>query len=164
MTLTEWANKWGVPPQCLTELITTLDYVPNTSTGEGMSEASVQQRVNLESSRLGARLFRNNVGACVDDNGNHVRYGLANVSVAQNKRLKSSDLIGITPLLIQQHHVGTKLGIFTALEVKKSDWKMPLSPNAREKAQLNFINLIRLNGGFADFINDPSKVSQILNR
>ena len=150
--------------ECINELKAILDYVPDNSTEGSMTESSVQQRVMLESSRLGARMFRNNVGACTDDRGNHIRYGLANVSTAQNKRLKSSDLIGITPLTVQQHHVGNTLGIFTALEVKKGSWALPRTPNEREKAQLNFINLVRLNGGYAGFVNNPSKVKDLLGQ
>ena len=164
MLIDEWVNRWRIPPECLNELKNVLDYVPENSTGGVMSESSVQQRVMLESSRLGARMFRNNVGACTDDRGNHIRYGLANVSMAQNKRLKSSDLIGITPLLVQQRHVGTRLGIFTALEVKKGDWKFPHTPSEREKAQLNFINLVRLNGGFGSFINNANQIGEILDQ
>lgn len=148
-----WARKWGIAPEALNDLKQQLGtvYNPTLVAQAGESEAAVQTRVRLEASRKGLRLFRNNVGATVDDRGNHIRYGLANESVQMNRVVKSSDLIGIRSVLIQSFHVGTVMGQFVAREVKAGGWKY--RGNKHEEAQLAFINLINAMGGDAAFCN-----------
>jgi len=63
--------------------------------------------------------------------------------------MKSSDLIGITPVT----HAGKTFGVFTGYEVKRGDWSY--KGNKREVAQFNFIQLVSSMGGIAKFINDP---------
>lgn len=158
MQLLEWANKHGVSTQALQELyqIHNLDPVPAT----GFSEAAVQVQVRLEASRMGWRVFRNNVGVLQDERGVPVRYGLANDSSAMNKSIKSSDLIGIRPLIIHPSMVGKVVGQFVAIEVKQSGWKF--SGNDREAAQLKFLQLIESLGGKGIFASDPSHLGEIL--
>jgi hypothetical protein len=117
------------------------------------SEAAIQQKKQLEESKKGARLWRNNVGAYSDDYGNYIRYGLCNESKAVNQLYKSSDLIGITPVLITPDMVGQTIGVFTAYECKKEGWKFKPN-NKHEQAQLNFINLVVSMGGIGAFINE----------
>jgi hypothetical protein len=113
------------------------------------SEAAVQVRVRLEASKLGIHLWRNNVGVTFGEDGVPVRYGLANDSKALNQQIKSSDLIGIRPVMITQEHVGTVMGQFVAREVKREGWKY--TGSAREVAQQRFIDLIKSLGGDACF-------------
>ena len=80
-----------------------------------MLESAVQSHTRLELARSGALVWRNNVGACEDQSGRIIRYGLCNESSQMNRSLASSDLIGIVPVVIQPHHVGRTLGVFTAL-------------------------------------------------
>ena len=134
------------------------------------SEATVMQEVRLEVSRRNARVFRNNNGVAVDNRGNRVRYGFANESKQINQILKSSDLIGFTPVVITPDMVGKKVAIFTAIEVKKSSWKytgdMPCicKPgksqciHCHEKAQNTFIDMINNQGGYAQFVTDPEEL------
>ena len=145
----EWAIRWGVSQQALDELFSHDESY--SVVHDGMSETSVQQRVRLEGSKRGMRLWRNNVGAHKDKYGNFIRYGLANESKEMNKKIKSSDLIGITPYRVSVRDVGTILGVFTAVEVKQGDWKF--KGDDHELAQQNFINLVRSMGGFATFAN-----------
>ena len=49
-----------------------------------MTETDIQNLIKLEASRLGIRLWRNNVGALFDSNGRCLRYGLANDSASLN--------------------------------------------------------------------------------
>ena len=103
----------------------------------------------MEASTKGLRLWRNNVGAGYDESGNFMRWGLANDSKQVNSVLKSSDLIGIRPIVIQSHMMGLIVGQFVAREIKHGDWKW--TGSEREKAQRNFINLVNSLGGDARF-------------
>lgn len=118
-----------------------------------LSESAIQQRVRLEAARRGWLIWRNNVGACVDQNGRHIRYGLANESAAMNETIKSSDLIGIQPVLITPEMVGTVVGVFTAIECKHGGWKLTAG-DKRGKAQAAFHDLVRSVGGKAWFANN----------
>lgn len=149
--LTEWAVKWGVPYGALEDLrrqFGMVDTDPQPGS-QGGSESAVQNRVRLEASRKGCRLWRNNVGVMVDLRGNFVRYGLCNDSKKMNTTLKSSDLIGIRPVKITQKHVGTSIGQFMAREVKAEGWEY--TGTSRERAQLRFIELVTSFGGDAAF-------------
>lgn len=150
-----WATRWGIPDQAVQELLS-LYGVESDQPSSGKSEAAITQRVRLKASQQGARLWRNNVGVWFDDRNVPVRYGLCNESAAQNQRLKSSDLIGITPVFITQEHIGQTLGVFTAYELKSGDWKY--SGSKREQAQFAFINMISSMGGIAKFINNEASL------
>ena len=114
------------------------------------SEARIQQEILLEASKKGIRLFRNNVGAVTTVDRRHIRFGLANSSASVNKQLKSSDLIGITPVIVTRDMVGQTLGIFTSVECKHSGWG--LRPGDKHaQAQLRWIKLIRSLGGIGGF-------------
>ena len=65
-----------------------------------MTEDDVKKVILLKASKLGWRLWRNNVGVLKDERGVPIRFGLANTSKAVNGELKSGDLIGIRPVLI----------------------------------------------------------------
>ena len=146
--LKNWQKRWGIPDQAMLELNAlygTTAHVPKIGeTGE--SESIVQQKVRFEASQQGIKLWRNNVGAYQDDRGGFVRYGLANESKKMNTILKSSDLIGITPVNIG----GTTLGIFTSYEVKKAGWKW--SGNKHELAQQKWLELVVSMGGIGKFV------------
>lgn len=146
--LTTWAARWGIPRAAINELlaVTGADTTPQD---DPRSETAVQQQVRLSASRAGIRLWRNNNGVAENPNGQPVRYGLANESKKLNATLKSSDLIGITPVIICPEHLGQVVGVFTAVEVKKGDWKF--QGEDRETAQLKFILLVRSMGGIGVF-------------
>lgn len=117
--------------------------------GRGKSEAWASSMVRLEASSKGILLFRNNVGALQDKTGRLVRYGLANDSDKVNDVLKSGDLIGVRPVLIQPHHVGHTLGQFVSREMKEPGWQY--TGDEHEVAQLQWANLINSAGGDARF-------------
>lgn len=109
----------------------------------------------LEASKLGSRIFRNNVGLgwighpvihitkpiklnlkpgdCVVRNARALHAGLCE---------GSSDAIGITPTLITKEMVGKTIGVFTAVESKTGKGKL-------SKIQEDFINMIKALGGIA---------------
>jgi len=127
-----------------------------------MNEEAVQQSIRLDAADFNSYLWRNNVGALPDHRGVPVRYGLANDSAKLNKEIKSSDLIGITPVIIQSQHVGMMLGVFTAVEVKHPGWNHGKKLTEHEQAQLNYINLVRQAGGFAGFANSIEDYRKII--
>ena len=102
-----------------------------------MREADVQNLIRLEAAQFGLILWRNNSGVLRDASGRPVRFGLGNDSSAVNKKIKSSDLIGLWQ------------GRFVAIECKPTGWKY--CGNSREIAQFNYIKLVRKHGGIACF-------------
>lgn len=153
MNLNQWAIKWAVPYEALEDLRRQMGAVddPMLTPTPGQSEAAVQVAVRMEAAAKGARLMRNNSGAMYDKQGRFVRFGLANESEKMNKKIKSSDLIGITPVVVTPQHVGTTLGVFTAREIKRGDWVYSGTP--AEEAQLRFMELVVSLGGDACFAN-----------
>lgn len=149
--LTQWATRHGVSQAALAELrvMMGVDTDPAKCTAAAGSEAAVQTVIRLEASRLGVRLWRNNVGACKDESGRIIRYGLCNDSAQLNKRIKSSDLIGVRPVVITSEMVGHTIGQFVAREVKRPGWKY--TGTEREVAQKAFIELVLSLGGDAAF-------------
>ena len=125
------------------------------------SEAAVQNHVRLNIANGGGVVWRNNVGACKDEAGRMIRYGLCNESKQLNERIKSSDLIGIVPVLIQPHHVGRVMGIFTAIECKAPDWRMTPS-DSRAEAQARFHKIVKDIGGYAGFVRNQTEMWELL--
>lgn len=117
-----------------------------------MIEQDLQSLVLVESSKRGTRMWRNNVGCLQNKEGRYIRYGLCNSSKKLNKVLKSSDLVGITPIVITSDMVGQTVGVFTSYEIKRPGWKY--SGCGREAAQEAWLTLVRSLGGIARFISD----------
>lgn len=147
MTLIQWAIRHNVSHAALAELYDMwgISTDPESSNAKPGTEAAVQAAVRQEASERGMRLGRNNVGACKDDTGRVIRYGLWNDSKEMNKKIKSPDLIGINPVTITQAHVGLIIGQFVGREVKKPGWTY--SGTEREVAQLKCGQLITRLGG-----------------
>ena len=143
-TLLEWQRKHGITAEALADLVTMVGLDVPRSTKD-TPEARVQDEARLLASKMGWRLFRNHCGAFTDENGRVVRYGIANDSPAMNKRIKSSDLIGIRPVVITPDMVGSTIGQFVAREVKKAGWKY--KGTEHEEAQLAFGTLVIGLGG-----------------
>jgi hypothetical protein len=120
------------------------------------SEAAILNEIRLEASRRGWRLWRNNSGAYQDETGRLIRYGLANETAALNSAMKSGDLIGIAPRIIQAGDVGTVAGLFVSIEAKAEGWATPR--DARERAQVAWRDMIRGLGGIAIITGNPREV------
>lgn len=122
-------------------------------------ESEIQQLILIEASKHNIKLWRNNSGAMKDATGRVVRFGLGNTSEVLSKELKSSDLIGITPFMVQ----GQMVGIFTAIECKREGWVF--KPNdKREQAQMNYINAVISRGGLAGFASSIDQFLKIVRR
>lgn len=99
----------------------------------------------MEFSRLGGRLFRNNVAKSWI--GKYSKLEDGSVLIKNPRRLNSglcegsSDLIGWTSVTITADMVGRTLAIFTAIEVKSST-KMKAT-----KEQQSFIHAVNASGG-----------------
>ncbi|MAB53449.1 hypothetical protein [Marinobacter sp.] len=147
MQLNEWAERWNVPPEALADLREAMTVTPSPPNVGG--ESAVQAAIRLEAPSKGCILWRNNVGACYDDRGRFIRYGLANDSKALNSKVKSADLVGIRPVTVTPEMVGKVIGQFISREVKAGGWKY--SGSDRERAQLKWAEIVAAYGGDACF-------------
>lgn len=125
------------------------------------SESNIQSRTRLAAvAKKTWRLWRNMRGAGKMASGNFVRYGLANDSKRIGDVLKSGDLIGWRSIVITQDMVGKVLAQFVSVECKAEDWVPPPADTKDEAAaaQYRWADLVNREGGYAVFINDPSKL------
>lgn len=161
MTYQEWADSY---PQAASALLQVLapaaEYNPAS---EGKSEAYAQQQARLSIARRGGLAWRNNVGASKSKESHRcpccgfafevkqppIRWGLCNDSHQLNAKIKSSDLIGIMPVLITTAMVGSTIGQFIAVETKRPGWSY--KGDDHEVAQLAWLQLIASKGGVSMF-------------
>jgi len=159
----QWAIKYGIPPLAYHELVRILKEpsgpISLTKQPE-QSEAAVQQKVTLSWSQMGGILWRNNVGVASDMSGRPVRYGLANLSKRMNEQVKSSDLIGVTPVLVTADMVGRVVGVFTAPECKHGGWRWG-EDKRREVPQNAYHEIVRSLGGIAGFVASESDMTTL---
>lgn len=158
--LMQWAEAYAIPPAALTALLQLMgagappDCIPG---GVLHSEAAVQQQARLRGAQRGMWLLRNNSGVAQGENGRPIRFGLANESKEMNEQIKSSDLIGITPITCR---CGWRYGVFTGLECKPLGWH--LTPgDKRGQAQLRFGQKVISMGGIFRFVSDPAQIGEI---
>lgn len=160
MLFQQWVRRWNIPAGALMELeamIGTEYEVKSAQTlMSNIPEVDMQSLVRIETSKMGWRLWRNNIGAGELANGDFIRWGLCNESRAMNKNLKSSDLVGIRPVQITEAHVGETIGQFCGIEIKKGDWMY--SGDEHEQAQNRWMMLVRKLGGYAKFVNNVNDV------
>ena len=130
-----------------------------------------EQRATVEvretASSTGLRLFRNNNGACKDETGRVIRFGLGNESKRINDEIKFGDYIGVTPIIITPEMVGKVVGVFTNIEVKPkgtldATLRKAKKPKTREAAQLKAIELVRSFGGFAGFCTSGEDLNNLI--
>lgn len=92
----------------------------------------------------GARLFRNNVGIA--------NYGDAKVAYGLAKG--SADLVGWRTIDIEQQHVGQKIAVFFAVEIKTTKTR-------QTQNQKNFIAAVQNAGGIAKIHHEHNPIEQI---
>ena len=97
-----------------------------------INETNLLKLIQLEASKLGHRMFRNNCGNLQNNKGQWVKYGVANPG--------GSDLIGWKPVVITPDMVGKTVAIFTALEIKSGNGIL-------KTEQRNFLNAVNAGGG-----------------
>lgn len=114
-----------------------------------MNEKNLQSQILLKvGSRSDTRLFRNNQGVATYPDGSQVRYGICNPG--------GSDLIGYHSRIITPDMVGTKVAIFTAIEVKSQDGRI-------KPEQQKFIDTINDAGGIATVARSVEQAESALN-
>lgn len=150
-SLDEWAVRWKIPAQAMTELGRCMTH--SIAHAGGGLESVVQASVRLDAAKQRVLLFRNNCGAGKLESGNFVRFGLANDSPKVNAVCKSGDLIGVRPLAIQPHHVGSIVGQFVSRECKRVGWHY--TGTQEEQAQAKWAAIINQHGGDACFVTGP---------
>jgi len=124
-----------------------------------MRESSISPRIQMEAAlHFNATLLRNNNGACQDKTGRLIRYGLGHTKPDQE--LRSSDLIGWTPVVITPDMIGKTVAVFTAVEVKTEGWTRPT--DEREIAQQRFVELVRNSGGLSIIATSVKSVLDLL--
>lgn len=131
-------------------------------------EALATQEVRLAASQLGARIFRNNAGACKDATGRLINYGLGNDGTKASKMLKFGDYIGYETVTITPEMVGKQVAVFVNLEIKPEGQLAATMQKAsyqgsRENLQLNTCNMVKQAGGFAGIVTNKQETEQVLN-
>jgi hypothetical protein len=111
------------------------------------SEHEIQQRIRLACGRGAVRLWRNNTGALVDQQGRFVRFGLCK---------GSSDLIGLRSLEVTPEMVGQRVAQFVALEIKTAQGM--LSPEQRA-----FLQLVQQLGGLGAVCRSIAEAQAVLD-
>jgi hypothetical protein len=134
-----------------------------------MKESNVSKLIELSVSKVGAKMFRNNVGKAwvgksyqVHEDG---KYDLKKGDVViRNGRILnaglikgSSDLIGWKPTVITPEMVGKTLAVFTAIEVKTQTGRP-------SKEQLVFIERVKSDGGIAGIARNPSEAVNLVTK
>ncbi len=127
-----------------------------------MLENPVQTRIRLEAATAGLQLFRNNVGACTDETGRLIRYGLGNDSEKINKVLKSPDLVGWQSIVITPDMIGKRVAVVASLEVKRSDWNPAKKLDPHELAQQAWHDLVNAAGGKSGFATGPADIYKVM--
>lgn len=115
-----------------------------------ITEKDIERTLILHASQCGSTLFKNNVGKLRDERGNIVNFGLCK---------GSSDLIGWTPVTITPDMVGSKIAVFTAVEVKKNKF----GKYRATEDQKRFISAVQANGGMAGVADCKMDLERIIN-
>jgi len=111
-----------------------------------VSETPLIHKILTLFSQFGGRLSRNNSGTLQNKRGTFVHFGVFSPG--------GSDLIGFLPVVITPEMVGTKVAVFTAIEIK-------IGRTATTPQQLNFIKTVKQNGGIAAIIHDSVTESEL---
>lgn len=93
-------------------------------------------------------MSRNNIGSARDATGRYIKYGVFGVG--------GSDCIGWTTVEITPEMVGTKVAIFTAIEVKTETGRV-------RPEQINFIDIVKKSGGRAGIARSVDDAMRIVD-
>ncbi len=109
------------------------------------SEQTIQQQIRLACSRGPVRLWRNNVGRLLDQQGRPVTFGLCP---------GSADLVGYSTVTVTPDMVGQTVAVFTAVEVKAPTGR----PTPQQTAWLEHIRAAGGRAGIARSVEDAQRI------
>jgi hypothetical protein len=113
-------------------------------------EQPILKRVMLACGRGMTRLWRNNCGSLPDPKtGVWIKFGVGNPG--------GSDLLGFHTVRITERHLGMKLAVFTALEVKAKSGRI-------RKEQQWFIDMVKAAGGIAGVVRSVDEANSLLTQ
>jgi len=136
------------------------------------------QRVIKHASKLGARLFRNNIGETWIGKSQYitktdfVKVERGDVVIRKARRFHagladfSGDAVGFTPVIVTQEMVGQTLAVFTNAEVKKDEKAAKAAYNSKQKretGQRKFIEFVVKMGGIAGFVGSEDDLDKLLS-
>jgi hypothetical protein len=111
-----------------------------------MNESSIQKAIILAlNSRDDVRVFRNNVGFVITNDGRPLHFGLLP---------GSGDLIGWKKHRVTQGDVGKELAVFLSVEVKGERGRV-------SEAQRNWKNQVVKNGGIAVIARSVEEANRV---
>lgn len=126
-----------------------------------MSETDIQRQIQLALSDRDTRLWRNNVGQGWQGHVVSIREGVVTLSSARRIQFGlapgSSDLIGTHSVIVTPEMVGTRVALFTAIEVKS------LRGRATEE-QAAFLQTVQALGGLSGLARSLPDARLILNQ
>jgi hypothetical protein len=144
-----------------------------------MSEINLMRKIMKELSKLGARVFRNNVGEAwvgrsrYITKANFYRCEAGDVIIKNARRFHggldtgSADIIGWTPVEITPDMVGDQIAVFTSIEVKKDEDTSAHARKSKQKsliAQQNFARAVKKSGGYSGFAGSVDEAVSIIQR
>jgi len=123
-----------------------------------MKESDIQNQILIALSQNGTVAFRINAGSFwageIISNKDNMML-LKNPRKIQGAPEGTSDIIGVTSVIVTPQMVGSRVGVFTAIEVKK--------PGENPKAnQKNFLSRMRDMGAIAGVALSPEQAIGIL--
>ncbi len=133
-----------------------------------MTEHEIQQRILLATSKGPSRMWRNNVALAWTGQAQQIKHRAQVVlspgdMVIRNARplhaglcKGSADLIGLRTITIGPEHVGQRLAVFAAIEVKSATGR--LTPE-----QAAFLAMVQQMGGLAGVARAVGDAAGILN-
>lgn len=134
-----------------------------------MRESELSKHILLAASKIGQRLFRNNVGqswigkSVIAKRRMSVELEVGDVVVRQARRFHaglcegSSDYIGWTPVKITADMIGKEVAVFTAVEVKTRTGR----PTDK---QIKFLSAVGRSGGFGTICRSPEEAASFAQR
>lgn len=98
---------------------------------DDITEAALLKRLLIEGSKMGLRIFRNQLGTYELKDGRWLSSGLCE---------GSSDLIGYVPVTITPSMVGRRVAVFVAIEAKGTHARTAKDRAAKQQLFLDVVN------------------------
>jgi len=110
------------------------------------TETPILRRVMVALAKMGARVFRNQVGTYELKAGGYLSSGLCK---------GSSDVVGWQTVFVTPEMVGRKIAVFVAIEVKTPTGRITVE-------QQQFLNVVDEAGGIAGIARSPEEAISLI--